>query len=207
MTEKDVYHFYNDKVKILYSEIEARNNTLPIELLFEIHSAFDHLKRIHVDGESEELCSGKAFAHLKRGLLDTFKLKLKYHNDDYSRLLKYKVDFRYIDNGKFLPSLLEDRKKIIHLAKNARFFEGKTDIEAAFEKWYEVSELIDKFEDEYFDQSKLQWAKKINFLHNARTFIVGIITGIIGSAIVQYLFPSIFRFLVEINKGESPFNP
>ena len=34
MKEKDVYQFYNDKVKILYSEIEARNNSLPIELLF-----------------------------------------------------------------------------------------------------------------------------------------------------------------------------
>ena len=44
MTEQDVYKFYNEKVKIIYSEIEARNNVLPIELLFEIHSAFDHLK-------------------------------------------------------------------------------------------------------------------------------------------------------------------
>jgi hypothetical protein len=48
MTEKEVYQFYNDKVKILYSEIEARNNVIPVELLFEIHSAFDHLKRFHV---------------------------------------------------------------------------------------------------------------------------------------------------------------
>ena len=41
MTEQEVYKFYNEKVKIIYSEIEARNNVLPIELLFEIHSAFD----------------------------------------------------------------------------------------------------------------------------------------------------------------------
>jgi hypothetical protein len=38
MTEKEVYSFYNEKVKILYSEIEARENTLPVELLFEIQS-------------------------------------------------------------------------------------------------------------------------------------------------------------------------
>jgi hypothetical protein len=30
MTEKEVYSFYNEKVKILYSEIEARENTLPV---------------------------------------------------------------------------------------------------------------------------------------------------------------------------------
>ena len=66
MTESDVYVFYNEKVKIIYSEIEARNNTLPVELLFEIHSAFDHLKRIHVDGEPEDRCAEKAFSHLKK---------------------------------------------------------------------------------------------------------------------------------------------
>jgi hypothetical protein len=194
MTEKDVYLFYNDKVKILYSEIEARNNVLPIELLFEIHAAFDHLKRIHVDGEPETDCAEKAYSHLKRGLLDTFKLKLKYHNNDYTKLLKSKTDLRFIDNGKFLPSLLEKRKIIIGLAKEARLFEGKSD-DNAFEKWYEVSGLIDQFEKEFFDSTKLQWAKKINFFHDSRAFIVGIITGIIGSAIVQYLFPGIFKFL------------
>ena len=195
MTEKDVYQFYNDRVKILYSEIEARNNTLPVELLFEVHSAFDHLKRIHVDGEPEDRCAEKAFSHLKRGLLDTFKLKLKYHNDDYAKLLKLKTDLRFIDNGKFLPSLLDKRKAIISLAKEARLFEGKTDIDNAFEKWYEVSGLIDLFEREFFDPSKIQWAKRINFFRNFRTFIVGIVSGIIASAIVQYIFPGLFRFL------------
>jgi len=195
MTENNVYLFYNDKVKILYSEIEARNNSLPIELLFEVYAAFDHLKRIHVDGEPEDDCAKKAYSHLKRGSLDAFKLKLKYHNDDYAKLLKSKTDLRFIDNGKFLPSLLEKRKIIIGLAKEARLFEGKTDIDNAFEKWYEVSDLIDQFEKEFFDSAKLQWAKKINFLRDSRVFIVGIITGIIGSAIVQYLFPGIFKFL------------
>ena len=68
MTEKEVYQFYNDYdyVKVAYSEIEAAGNNLPAELLFEVHSAFDHLKRIHVDGLPEELCCEKAFAHLKR---------------------------------------------------------------------------------------------------------------------------------------------
>ena len=193
-TEKDVYLFYNDKVKILYSEIEARNNSLPIELLFEIHAAFDHLKRIYVDGEPEAACAEKAYSHLKRGSLDAFKLKLKYHNDDYAKLLKSKTDLRFIDNGEFLPNLLEKRKIIIGLAKEARLFEGKSD-DNAFEKWYEVSSLIDQFEKEFFDSTKLQWAKRINFLRDFRGFIIGIFTGIIGSAIVQYLFPGIFKFL------------
>jgi len=79
---------------------------LPVELLFEIHSAFDHLKRIHVDNDPEAKCAEKAFSHLKRGLLDAFKLKLMYHNKDYEKLLKLKTDLRLIDNGKFFPLVL-----------------------------------------------------------------------------------------------------
>jgi len=195
MTEKEVYLFYNEKVKIIYSEIEARNNSLPVELLFEIHSAFDHLKRIHIDGESENQCAEKAFSHLKRGLLDAFKLKLKFFNNDYTNLMESKRDFSFIDNGKFLPSLLCKKKVITDIAKEARLLESKNDADNAFEKWYEVSDLIDQFEKEFFDIEKLQWAKKINFFRDTRAFIVGIATGIIGSAIVQYLFPGIFKFL------------
>ena len=195
MTENEVYEFYNEKVKIIYSEIEARNNTLPVELLFEIHSAFDHLKRIHVDNEPEDHCAEKAFSHLKRGLLDAFKLKLKYYNKDCEKLLEMKADLRLIDNGAFLPSLLSRRTAIIKLAKEARLYEGKKDIDGAFENWYQTSALIDQFESDFFDPKKIKWAKKQYFFRLSRDIILGIIVGVIGSAIVQYLFPSFFEFL------------
>jgi len=132
MTEKDVYSFYNEKVKILYSEIEARNNTLPVELLFEIHSAFDHLKRFHIDDEQEELCAEKAFSHLKRGMLDAFKLKLKYHNKDYEKFVRMKSDLHLIDNGTFWSSVTSKRTAIIKLSKDARLYEGKKGADEAF---------------------------------------------------------------------------
>ena len=194
MTEKDVYIFYNEKVKILYSEIEARNNTLPVELLFEIHSAFDHLKRIHVDGESEERCADKAFSHLKRGLLDAFKLKLKYHNKDYEKLLKMKADLNLIDNGEFWPSVLRKRTVIIKLAKEARLYEGKRDIDEAFDHWYKASDLIDQFESECFESPKIQWARRLGLFHRFWKIIVSFIIGMMSSAIVQYLFPGLFKF-------------
>jgi len=197
MTEKDVYSFYNEKVKILYSEIEARENTLPVELLFEIHSAFDHLKRFHIDGETESHCAEKAFSHLKRGLLDAFKLKLKYHNKDYEKLLKIKADLHLIDNGMFWLSLLSKRTDIIKLAKEARQFEGKRDIESAFDNWYKTSELIDQFENDYFKSPKIQWARKQWFFRHFWKIVIALIVGVIGSAIVQYLFPNLFKFLAR----------
>ena len=189
MTENEVYIFYNEKVKVLYSEIEARNNMLPVELLFEIHAAFDHLKRFHVDGDPEERCAEKAFSHLKRGLLDALKLKLKYHNDDCNKLLGSETNLHLIDNGKFVPSMLSKRNEIMKLAKEARLNEGKRDIDEAFEKWYEVSSLIDEFEKECFDYSKIEWAKKRSFRQRIRenivALIIGIAAGVIGSIVVS----------------------
>ena len=188
MTEKDVFQFYNDYVKILYSEIEARNNTLPVELLFEIHSAFDHLKRIYIDKDDLETCSQKAYSHLKRGLLDAFKLKLKYFNDDCNKLLCKKVDLRIIDSGTYLIDLLRDKKVIFDKAKSARLNESQKDIDKAFEYWCETSGLINTFEDKYFDSEKIKWAEKQSFFHFGANFLLGIITGIIGSIIVSFIF-------------------
>ena len=69
-----VFDFYHKIVKPLYVEIEARGNSLPIELLFESYAALDHLSRIHSDGADAEKCVDKALSHLKRGTLDVFKL-------------------------------------------------------------------------------------------------------------------------------------
>ena len=183
MTEKDVYQFYTEKIKILYSEIEAQNNILPIELLFEILAAFDHLKRFHIDNESEENCAAKAYSHLKRGALDAFKLKLKYHNCQYNKIMQPNKDLRLIDTGNFLPSMLNAHREITQTAKNARLTEGVNDIDKAFENWEKTSLLIDDFEDTYFNSEKLDWAKTQNIVKKRNQFLMGIITGVFASAI------------------------
>ena len=129
----DVYQFYQDNVKPIYSEIEARDNNIPVELLFETYATFDHIKRYYLNGESEETASQKAISHLKRGVLDAFKLKLKYLNKDIEILLNTKVDLQLIDNGQFISSLYKDRQEIITLAKKARLTEGKQSKEEAFQ--------------------------------------------------------------------------
>lgn len=187
MTELDVYDFYNEKVKIIYSEIEARNNVLPIELLFEIHSAFDHLKRIHVDGEATDEQAGKAYSHLKRGCLDAFKLKLKYFNDDMKTVYNKKADLRIIDNGTFINDFIVERNKIVGCAKEARVMEGLKNVDDAFAKWYQVSTMIDAFEQRFFDSRKIQWAEKQSFFCFSGTFVIGVVTGVLASIIVSFI--------------------
>lgn len=188
MTEQEVYEFYNNTVKVIYSEIEAKNNTLPVELLFEINSAFDHLKRIHIDGESEDLQSQKAYSHLKRGCLDAFKLKLKYFNDDVSKIYRKKADLRIIDNGKYLADFIQFKSDIFKIAKEARLNEGKMDTELALQEWSHVSVLIDSFEDKFFNTEKLHWAEKQSFFHFNANFWLGVLAGIISSVVVTILF-------------------
>ena len=78
MQIKDVFEFYQKYTKPIYAEIEAKRNQIPVELLFETYASFDHLKRYYLNEDSEKESSFKALSHLKRGILDAFKLKLKY---------------------------------------------------------------------------------------------------------------------------------
>lgn len=189
---KDVFLFYHEYVKPLYCEIEAKNNTLPVELLFEIHAAFDHLKRIHVEQEGREECCKKAISHLKRGTLDAFKLKLKYFNESYEALRNSKVDLSLVDNGRYWVSLVADRKAIIALAKEARMREGITEPEHAFDMWSQVSIAINDFEEKYFNQEeKLFWAKMKTFSWNNKDtwkgMGIGFLTGCVSSLLVWFL--------------------
>ncbi|HCL56351.1 MAG TPA: hypothetical protein DHW82_05005 [Spirochaetia bacterium] len=145
--QKDLYTFYNNYIKPIYCEIEARENEIPTELLFEIHSAFDHIKRIYIDNQKEEEACQKAASHLKRGVLDAYKLKLKYFNTEIKNLNK--IDISLIDNGLFLRNYSKEKLKIIEVAKKARLDESNENIEQAFEQWFEVSLLIDGFEKDF----------------------------------------------------------
>lgn len=68
----ELFEFYQSKVKLFYSAVQAENE-LPTEILFEINAAFDHVSRYHVYGQSEEEVVAKAYSHLKRACLDVFK--------------------------------------------------------------------------------------------------------------------------------------
>ena len=158
-TIKELFQFYSCRVKPIYAEIEASNNLLPVELLFEVFAAFDHLKRFYVDDVPEKDAVRSTFSHLKRGLLDAFKLKLKNYNADYDGLLKDARLFALIDNGEFTRTLQDNRKMIIQAGKQARLSESNSDIKQAFEHWEKTSLLIDTFYDQFFGSEKLLWAK------------------------------------------------
>lgn len=187
-TQHDVYQFYNETVKPLYCEIEAQGNDIPVELLFETYAAFDHLKRIYVDGETEELCCKKALSHLKRGALDVFKLKLKYFNQEVQELLRSKGSLALIDNGQFLIHLTRDRVEINALAKTARIAEGRDKNTSSFDPWFQTSLKIDEFRSTYLGRDiTLQWASRMSFGIINTERVVSFLLGVIASIAAYFI--------------------
>lgn len=206
LSVKDVFTFYTDKFKPLYSETEARDNIIPVEILFEIHASFDHLKRFYVDKEEELSCCRQARGHLKRAVLDMYKLKLKQFNSDFKSFQKniQPSVLRIVDNGNFYPAMNQDRKEIIKIATEARKNESNKDKENAYANWSEVSVKINRFEENYFNCKGIDWAatvvKKMSFKKILANVVWTIIVGISCTCIGVVFESDIKRIF---NKGSN----
>lgn len=178
----DVFNFYFQFIKPLYVEVESKNNTIPVELLFETQAAFDHLSRIYAQNEDEHSSCSKALSHLKRASFDAFKLKLEYFNDETGRIQKMKVDFESIDNGNYLPSYIGSKNEILNKAKSARLAEG-VDHHHAFSLWIDVSAMINKFFVDFINRDEINWARR----RKIAGFLLKLITGFIIALIIELL--------------------
>lgn len=154
--------FYYTFVKPLYASVQT-TNTLPIEVLFEINAAFDHLTRHWAYGENEAEVVSKVCSHLKRGCLDIFKIAVKESRRQFDELRL--IDTSAIEHGEFDRRLIELWQRIKKSAEHARVCEGdptKDDSQAvhAFELWLPVWEDCVAFEKDIYGHDKLDWAHK-----------------------------------------------
>jgi hypothetical protein len=186
-TFKEVFDFYSRYVKILYCDVQA-TNVLPVEVLFELNAAFDHASRFWIYGETEAAVSKKVYSHLKRSCLDIFKLRAKETLDHYAELRK--IDLSFLDNGTFETKM----RKLIHVirkeTREARSHEGKTSNDAdgwveAFEKWQPVYEKCSQFDEEFYHNPHLDWARKKNFRMSTKKFLLSIIVAAIVGAFIK----------------------
>jgi hypothetical protein len=163
-----------------------------VELLFEIHAAFDHLRRFYVNGDDEITSSRRAIGHLKRASLDAFKLKLKYFNEDLEKLLNLGTCLDLVDNGNFLKGLLRDKQNLINTAKRARLEESNQDQEIAFETWVQASLLIDEITEKMVNSREnidLAAIKAKKWLNRDKTtgLWIGFISGFLSSLTVWWI--------------------
>ena len=193
---EEVFRFYNDYVKLLYSEAQTDNH-LPLEVLFEIHAALDHLSRRYVYGETEEVAAKGAYGHLKRSCLDVFKIRLRQARIQFDELCK--IDTSIINNGKFDNDLIRLNSSMRAAATEARRREGDPqsddfDGAKAFELWEPVYAMAVRLDKEFYNCEHLDWAKKKTQveqqkkvrLYSLSTLILSIIGSLIAGIILTY---------------------
>jgi hypothetical protein len=161
LTFQQLTELYYARYKPLYNQVQSFNE-MPIELVFEVAAAWDHVSRCWKYGESEASCADKASRHMKRAILDAFKLIMKARVDDYDELRR--IDTSLINNGDYDRDLRALMSEIQHDAVAARTAEGDTSLpdswERAFDSWDRVHAKCERFHREFYLNANVEWAKR-----------------------------------------------
>lgn len=180
-TFEELFKFYHEYVKLLYSSVQA-GGSLPTEVLFELNAALDHVSRHWAYGETESAVVDKAYSHLKRSCLDVFKLKVKEANEQFSDLRS--LDTSVLDNGEFDKELISLYDKIKKGATIARKGEGESANDSdssikAFDLWEPVYQDCIQLENDFYNHAKLQWAKKRVSKFKRKEFWLSVLTAFV----------------------------
>ena len=187
---KDIYKNYIEIICPYIIQCELLDNEFPIEILNEIRAIFTHLSKYYIsdDISIKGKNLSKAESHIKRAILDCYKYLCYAYEDKYKEFeITYKkVDLSLIDNGEFLPKVIEGHKEALALMLDARKSDlvinsdDETNVddsykkyESAFNKYSSVYEFINS------SYKKLESLRK-RFVLKDVFAIGGWIIGIIG---------------------------
>lgn len=180
-TFKEVFDFYYQYAKLLYTSVQSSNH-LPLQTLFELNAALDHIARHWHYGDDESAVVEKAYSHFKRSCLDIFKLKVKETVDQFNELKR--VDTSIIDNGKFDQEMRDLIHQIKEGAADARRREGHPDAkDGAFDLWAPIYEKCLDFEKRFYRHGSLDWAKRRQAKRAVTQRLVDIGIGIFASLV------------------------
>lgn len=187
-----LFAFYKRELKPLYSDLSADCEP-PLEILLEVHAAFDHISRKWTEGETEQQVVSTAVGHLKRATLDGYKIIARDTKNDYAELRE--IDTSIIDNGQYDQELIALWAEIKRATGEARCSEGfarnASDWHLPFVNWKKVHKLCSRFRNDFYLSKSVEWAKKKHrkrgLMACCSAFIVGVVTGVIGNAIWAWM--------------------
>lgn len=193
----ELFDFYQNQVKLYYSAVQSENE-LPVEVLFEINAAFDHLSRLYVYGEDEAVVVRKAYSHLKRSCLDVFKVAVREALKKYKELQS--IDISLIDNGEFEKDLKRLVSEIKKGAVDARRLEGDPRTNSgseipAFDRWVPVYENCLRLEDDFYNHASVDWAKHKGRRLSLKTMTVSIIASVLLGGLLRPVFEKLIDSL------------
>lgn len=184
-----LYMEYNQVIKPLIAELEAREETSPQPLFNEVRALNDHIARCYraniSDCEIQDEII-KAQRHIKRLTLDCFKyLNVSLHESivRFERQTR-NVDLTVINNGLFYPRFRELNKLAVEEVRNAKRAEA-VDTEEALIKYQEGYNLYCELENLVDDNMQdVKWAKKKFVVRRSLTifawFVSVLISGILS---------------------------
>lgn len=149
----ELFNQYNQVIKPLIAEIEARSEAMPQPLFNEIRAFTDHIARCYFPDITNEKLDDelqKAGRHVVRITLDCFKclnILLFKKVEEFERQTK-NVDLKVLDNGEFYPKYKKLKRDAAETVKQAKLAESKDSTEAlklydaAYNKYVELEDLL-----------------------------------------------------------------
>ena len=155
---------YNNNIKPLIAEIEARGEVMPQPLFNEIRAFTDHIARYYRKDITDECMSNeldKANRHIVRITLDCFKCLniLLFKEIERFEHRTRNINLKAIDNGEFYPRYKQLRREAVDTVKRAKLEESLDSNKAlflydrAFNKYIEIETLLKNSTEE------VKWAR------------------------------------------------
>ena len=171
-----LYKDYNNVIKPLIAEVEARTEQFPLPLFNEIRALHDHISRCYSEGatiDSIEEDVVKAQRHSLRIMLDCYKyLNLTLHDEVtlFERETKH-IDLTVLQNGTFYPKYKEMRSNAIKLVRKAKTEEPLDSVKAldtyqlSYNAYTEIETLIENvYTEVHWARDRFSVRRGINIL-------------------------------------------
>lgn len=200
-----LYNTYNQVIKPLIAEIEARSQNFPLPIFNEIRAFNDHIAQCYLDDVAEEQIDKeihKAERHIVRIVLDCYKYLIVFLDERIVRFEKQTrhIDLTLIDNGEFYPKYRRLRKECVQKVRNAKRKESQ-DNGSSIELFEEAYNLYTDLEDLIEEKAQdVNWArKKFKIRKLLKIFLwltAAILSGFISLSISCARFSEIIKSLL-----------
>ena len=190
MTQKELFHFYNDKFQLIYADLVAIKGDKPTEIVLQIESFVSHLAVANTTTDDEQVKSNltKAQGHLQRACLDAAKMLWKELKERADRVYKKKgvLDWCIKDTSSTVKSMYQRANDFASEARRIEVQNIGKNPEASIEKYYESANEFQNFLRS-IDWDRVEKFSAFDWKNIIKSQFIGFIFGILASAIVAIL--------------------
>lgn len=164
---KELCNMYLTLCKPLIGFFEVIENEYPVEILNEIRATFDHLSRLVITEDENEL--NKLRSHIYRMCIDSYKFVIFGLNDMFSQFEKNAKNFQnggseffckyYTLKGEFSTFVMQAKQWEVHFGEYQDLLDT---YEKAFNKGNEIHMLIRNIDEYVFTKPKSIWNFRTN---------------------------------------------